>query len=136
MRRIYLILLSGLVAAASLLISIIHVDAWPDYNPGPGCGSCHASGATINAEYIGDNMVQVEVVNASEAVGGEIVIDGTVVDEVNGASNPFTLGVTEDGTYTVTAGLDSYHRYGSTVIEVTLLKTNTFSWGRIKQLFR
>jgi hypothetical protein len=129
------------VAAVSALFSSLRstqAGAWPNRNPGPGCSGigCHNSGATIHAEYLGGYEIRVEVEGASSPVAGEIIRSDEIIEEINSTSNPFILHVTDDGTYTINAGLDNSQNWGTTTIDVTLVKVNYFSWGALKKLFR
>jgi hypothetical protein len=131
-------LLLGVAAGAAVSLSSLstgEIQAWPNRNAGPGC-ECHSSGAQIRAEYLGGYEIEVEVVGATSPVAGELVRDDEVVDEINIAGNPFILHVHENGTYTINAGLNAAQRYGTTTIDVSLVKVNCTSWGFIKGLFR
>ena len=129
-----------LLCALSFVLSSLHpvpTRAWPNRNAGSGCGEpgCHPPGAIVSAEHVGGDMIQVEVMGAVAEVAGEIVKDDVIVDEKNAADNPFILHVNESGAYTVNAGLDGWGRWGSTRIDVTLVKINRLSWGFLKGLF-
>jgi hypothetical protein len=128
-----------LLALASLIYSFLRTQqghAWPSFNNGPSCTSCHASGANIEVQYIGEHKVRIEVLDAPSEVGGEIIKDDIVIDELDSGDNPFVLEVSEDGTYTVNAGLDNFGRVGTATVEVVQTKVNTLSWGYVKKIFR
>ena len=140
MKHLFLFGLISLLCAMSFVLSSLHPEptlAWPNRNAGSGCGEpgCHPPGAIVTAEHIGENMIQVEVMGTTADVAGEIVKDDVIIEEKNVAENPFILHVDEDGTYTVNAGLDGWGRWGSTEIDVTLVKVNRLSWGSVKLLF-